>query len=111
MNESGVHLDKMLSLEDVKVKTIKLSVDDEVTLVELLEFKSHKREIQERKFFDYGASHLALTVNNLDMCYNELKRKGIKFNSEPQLSPDGYAKVVFCLDPDDTPIELVEVLK
>jgi catechol 2,3-dioxygenase-like lactoylglutathione lyase family enzyme len=111
MDESGIHLDKMISLKDVKVKTIKLSVDDGITLVELLEFKSHKREIQERKFFDYGPSHLALTVNNLDMCYNELKGKGIRFNSEPQLSPDGYAKVVFCFDPDDTPIELVEVLK
>ena len=111
MDESGIHIDKMLSLNKVKVKTIKLSVDNGITLVELLEFKSHRREIEERKFFDYGPSHLALTVNDLDGCFKELKKKGIEFNSEPQLSPDGYAKVVFCLDPDGMPIELVEVLK
>ena len=34
----------------------------------------------------------------------------IQFNSSPQISPDGYAKVVFCRAPEGTMIELVEVL-
>ena len=39
-----------------------------------------------------------------------IKQSGIKFNAPPQLSPDGYAKVTFCFDPDGTPVELVQVL-
>mgnify|MGYP000114723570 CR=1 FL=1 len=42
--------------------------------------------------------------------YQKLTESGVKFNAPPQLSPDGYAKVTFCLDPDNTPVELVQVL-
>jgi hypothetical protein len=42
--------------------------------------------------------------------YNRLKDEGVSFNSPPQLSPDGYAKVTFCRAPEGTFIELVEVL-
>lgn len=110
MDESGNYIDNMLSLKDVKVKTIKLSASDGITLVELLKFKSHPIQKQNRKFYDLGASHIAFTVKNLDECYETLKKEGIKFNAPPQKSPDGYAKVTFCQDPDGTPVELVEVI-
>lgn len=111
MEESGEYIDNILSLDDVKVKTVKLSANKGVTLVELLEFKSHEKKKEARKFYDIGASHIAFTVKNLDDVYQKLFDSGIKFNAKPQFSPDGYAKVTFCCDPDDTPIELVEVLK
>ena len=41
MNEHGDHLDNMLSLNNVQVRTVKLSANDNITLIELLEFKSH----------------------------------------------------------------------
>jgi len=110
MNESGEYINNMLSLDDVKVKTIKLSASEGKTIVELLEFNSHPVENKGRKIFDIGASHVAFTVSNLDECYNFLIKSGVKFNAPPQLSPDGYAKVTFCMDPDGTPVELVEVL-
>jgi len=110
MDESGNYIDNMLDLEDVKVKTIKLSANKGVTLVELLEFRSHSSQSQSREIFDFGASHVAFTVDNLDRCYDYLKNEGVRFNAPPQLSLDGYAKVTFCHDPDGTPVELVEVL-
>jgi catechol 2,3-dioxygenase-like lactoylglutathione lyase family enzyme len=110
MDESGDYIDNMLSLNDVCVKTVKLSIDDGITLIELLEFKSHKGNSNKREIYEYGASHLALTVHDLDTCYEELKRNGVEFYSKPQHSPDGFAKVVFCKDPDGTPVELVQVL-
>ena len=110
MDESGQYLDNMLSLKDAKVKTVKLSAESGITLVELIEFKSHRSENQSRKIYDKGASHIAFTVNNLDECYEILRKDGVKFNAPPQLSPDGYAKVTFCYDPDRTPVELVEVV-
>ena len=39
MNEHGNHLDNMLSLDNVEVRTVKLSVNENITLIELLEFK------------------------------------------------------------------------
>jgi len=111
MDESGNYIDNMLSLKNVRVKTVKLSANHGNTLIELLEFKSHSSKPKTRSIYEIGASHVAFTVENLDACYEQMSKNGVKFNAPPQFSPDGYAKVTFCYDPDNTPIELVEVLK
>jgi len=111
MDEHGEYIENMLKIKNVRVHTVKLSANNGITLVELLEFKSNPSEPMDRKIFDLGASHIAFTVNDLEKCYDYLCSEGIKFNAAPQLSPDGFAKVCFCFDPDNTPVELVEVIK
>ena len=111
LHESGEFLDNMLKLKNVKVHTIKMSALGGTTLVELLKFDSHSKDSsQNSDISNIGASHLAFTVENIHDTYSKLKNAGIHFNAPPQSSPDGYAKVTFCQDPDGTPIELVEVL-
>lgn len=110
MDESGECINNMLSLKEVKVKTVKMSANNGVTMIELLEFKSHPKEKQSREIYEIGVSHVAFTVNNLNKTYEFLSKSGVKFNAPPQISPDGYAKVTFCQDPDGTPVELVEVM-
>ena len=111
MNESGEYIDTVLSLQNVRVTTVKMSADSGSTLVELLEFKSHPRETPvKREVYSIGPSHVAFTVDDLDAVYRRLSESGIRFNAPPQLSPDGYAKVTFCQDPDGKLVELVEVL-
>ena len=109
MNEQGSYINNMLSLDSVKVRTVKLSAGVGNTLIELLDFKSHI-DNEMRNFYTIGASHVALTVDNLEELYKHLLENNIKFNAPPQKSPDGLVKVTFCNDPDGTPIELVEVL-
>jgi len=109
MEESGDYLDNILAIKGIEVTTIKMTAPDG-QMIELLKFHSHPREKKQRKANDIGITHIALTVNNLDDAYHSLKAKGIKFNSCPKQSPDGYAKVAFCLAPEGTYIELVEVL-
>jgi catechol 2,3-dioxygenase-like lactoylglutathione lyase family enzyme len=109
MAEHGNHLDNMLSLDEVQVRTVKLSANDNITLIELLEFKSHN-DNEVRNFYTIGASHVAFTVQDIEKLYENLSEKNIKFNAPPQKSPDGLVKVTFCKDPDGTPIELVEIL-
>jgi len=99
----------MLSLDNVQVRTVKLSANDNTTLIELLEFQSHN-DNGVRNFYTIGASHVAFTVENIEKLYQDLSKKDIKFNAPPQKSPDGLVKVTFCKDPDGTPIELVEIL-
>ena len=79
------------------------------TLIELLDFKSHN-DNEIRNFYTIGASHVALTVDNLEELYKTLSKNNVKFNAPPQKSPDGLVKVTFCNDPDGTPIELVEII-
>ena len=109
MDEHGDYIDSMLSLDNVQVRTVKLSADIGNTLIELLYFKSHTDD-EIRNFYTIGASHVALTVDNLDGLYKHLTANNIRFNAPPRKSPDGLVKVTFCNDPDGTPVELVEII-
>jgi catechol 2,3-dioxygenase-like lactoylglutathione lyase family enzyme len=109
MSEAGEFIDSLTSLKGVKVKTVKMSAEDG-NLIELLHFESHPRNLAKRDLNDCGYSHVAFTVENLDFEYNRLQEVGVAFNSAPRVSPDNYAKVAFCRDPEGNFIELVEVL-
>jgi catechol 2,3-dioxygenase-like lactoylglutathione lyase family enzyme len=112
MDESGPYIDNMLGLKDVRVTTVKMASPDG-QLIELLWFRSHPapRPASGREASAIGVSHIALTVPDLESAYDRLLKAGIAFNAPPQLSPDGYAKVTFCRDPDGSLVELVEVLQ
>jgi len=111
MDESGEYLDNMTALKNVKVTTVKMAARDG-NLIELLYFHSHpmlpgRKEGMNR----IGVSHVAFTVDDLGFEYERLQAKSVVFTSPPQNSPDGYAKVAFCKDPDGNLVELVEELK
>ena len=109
MEEVGDYIDNWSSLRNVKVTTVKMTCPSG-QMIELLKYHSHPAEQKIRKICEIGISHIAFTVDDLDIEYKKLKNKGIQFTSPPQLSPDGYAKVAFCRGPEGTLIELVEVL-
>ncbi len=109
MEEMGHYIDNILSLRNVNVTTIKIT-SPSGQMIELLKYHSHNAEQKKREICEIGISHIAFTVDDLDTEYRRLENEGIQFNSSPQLSPDGYAKVAFCRAPEGTLIELVEVL-
>lgn len=109
MEETGDYIDNISSLRNVKVTTVKMT-SPSGQVIELLKYHSHPAEQKMREICEIGISHIAFTVGDLNVEYGRLKDKGIQFNSPPQLSPDGYAKVTFCRAPEGTLIELVEVL-
>jgi catechol 2,3-dioxygenase-like lactoylglutathione lyase family enzyme len=109
MEESGRYIDNTLSLKGVRVATVKMKTPDG-QMIELLRFHSHQREQKTRNINDIGIAHIAFEVEDLNAGYNSLKDEGVLFNSPPQLSPDGCAKVAFCRAPEGTLIELVEVI-
>lgn len=111
MEESGEYIDSILGLKDVRVTTVKLGAGSG-TLIELLCYGQPVRKLAKQKDIrEIGVSHVALTVDNLDAEYSRLSKAGVRFNSPPQMSPDGCAKVAFCKGPDNAFIELVQVLK
>jgi lactoylglutathione lyase len=108
--ETGRYIDIFLGLEDVTVRTVKMCLG-EGSMLELLCFFSHPPKMTPQKIYDLGCSHVALTVEDLDETYKSLLNSGVFFNNPPQISPDGYAKVAFCQDPDGSYLELVEELQ
>jgi len=109
MDEKGEYIDNVLSLQNADVTTVKMALSSGQA-IELLKYHSYPVEKKKREVYEIGISHIALTVVNLDAEYQMLRGRGIQFKSSPQLSPDGYAKVAFCMAPEGTLIELVEVL-
>lgn len=108
-DENGDFISKMLSSENVKLKTVKLSANDNSTRLELLEFKNPKiNSTKKTNLFEPGFTHISLTVKNLDELYIRLKNSNIEFNSQPTISPNGALKVVFCKDFEGNYLELIE---
>lgn len=111
MQESGNYIDALCGVKNISVITVKLSADDNNS-IELLYFNSPVSKNNEaRGLTDTGFSHISCTVKNIDAIYERLSKTGIRFNSLPQVSSDGYAKVVFCRDPEGNFIEFVEMLE
>ena len=109
-DESGEFIDKILGLKSVTVTTVKMAAGDG-NLIELLYYHSYpKKTVGSREICETGFSHIAFTVENADAEYERLSKAGVPFNSPPQKSPDGYAKVTFCRDSEGNLIELVELL-
>ena len=101
---------KICGIKGAKLTTIKMAADDG-GLIELLFFQPHLSANLSRTLYDIGPSHLAFSVEDVEGEYKRLLSKKVECVSAPAASPDGYAKVVFCKDPDGTFIELVEVLE
>lgn len=108
--EEGDYIDSISGLSGVRVWMVKLTAADG-SMVELLQYLSHPRKSPDNpQICNIGCSHVAFTVDDISKEYARLLKGGVRFNCPPQISPDGYARVTFCHDPDGTSIELVEVL-
>lgn len=110
MEESGVHLDAMMGLKDVRVTTVKLTAPNG-GMLELLRFHSHSdKQAWEGTPYSTGLTHIALTVEGLDELCERLARAGTTFPAQPQMSPDGRVRVIYARGPEGVLLELVEEL-
>lgn len=110
MVETGSFISTILGLDDVNVETVKLYSKNTGSCIELLSFSTPQLE-ERLKVLPYqsGITHFALTVENLDQLYSKMSSI-IKFISEPKVSVDGRAKVVFFHGLDGELVELVELI-
>jgi len=110
MDESGDFIEKITGMNGIDVTTVKLSADDG-NLIELLHFKSPAAVKDDGNVFNrIGCTHAAFSTGDIEKDYTRLKKEGVQFICEPQLSSDKKAKVVFLKDPDGTMLELVQWL-
>ena len=109
--QEGEFFSKLLALDSVKMRVVMLK-SPEGFMIELFEFPSHRQNKPEHvEMSDIGCSHIAFGIEDMDVTYKQLQEKGYEYNCEPLVSPDGFAKVIYCHDPDGTIIELVQILE
>jgi catechol 2,3-dioxygenase-like lactoylglutathione lyase family enzyme len=110
----GSHLAKALGVDPpVSLRVALFEVGDGDTWFEILEYRSpaSTTEVPPRQS-DIGAAHVAFLVDDIARTYEDLLKKGVAFNSEPNTVDDGPLagwRWVYFKDPDEHTIELVEV--
>ncbi|MDD5372771.1 MAG: VOC family protein [Sulfurimonas sp.] len=110
MLEEGKYVEDLVGIKDASIKWAKLKAMDG-TVFELLEYKNspfHEKDNYPANRL--GFSHVAVSVEDIDVVYEKLQEYKCKCNSKPLLSPDGKVKVIYCHDIDGTILEIVEEL-
>jgi len=80
--------------------------------IELIEYVKPKGKKLDLKTCNTGVAHLAFAVDDIQKMYDDLSKKGVKFNNPPVLVPgnDGKGRWAVCYlkGPDDITLELIE---
>lgn len=80
--------------------------------IEIFQFYDHPKEAPKKvETGDIGCSHVCFRVDDVEAAYKELRAAGVECNSEPLVSPDGFARVMYCHDFDGTIVEMTQILK
>ena len=107
---SGEYQDKLVGIKDVKLNVTILKTQDN-NRIELLEYENCNGKKRDPVLSnDIGASHFALSVQNIDELYNKRNDYDVSFISKPLKSPDGFVKVAYVVLMSECIVELVEVL-
>ena len=106
--DNSNYINKITGLKNANVHMVKLQMQSG-EILELLSYPTHPRKLPKLPLYNVGILHIALEVSNIDKIYKKFNKK-IKFLSKPIVSSEKFAKVCFCLDPNNVRVELVQIL-
>jgi len=108
--EEGEFIDKLLGLNNVSVRTVKLAAQDG-SLVELLHFISHKSlPTWDGNPYKTGLTHIAFNVTNISNVVSILEQNGYSQVNRYQKSLSGKVLVCYVKGFEGLLLELVEQL-
>lgn len=105
-HRSGEALSKVVGLTDTDTHILMLKGHG----IRLEIFHYHHprgQDLPKRRQCDFGMTHFALAVKELDDLYQRLSKAGVEFNSSPQILRPGV-KAVYLVDPEGVTIELIQ---
>jgi catechol 2,3-dioxygenase-like lactoylglutathione lyase family enzyme len=106
--EVSPYIDELLAIKDPALKTVKL-IDSKGFIIELLKFENYQAgNSWSGDLKTTGLTHIALTVDNIEVLVDNLKKQNYQLMSEIKISPNGKVKVVFVKGPEGLMLELVE---
>ncbi len=104
-------LQKIVGIPGAHLRLSLVQVPDNKN-IELIEYVKPRGKKLDLKTCNTGVAHLAFVVDDIQKMYDDLSKKGVKFNSPPVLVPgnDGKGKWAICYlkGPDDITLELIE---
>jgi len=104
-------LQKIVGIPGARLRLSLVQVPDNKN-IELIEYVKPRGKKLDLKTSNTGVAHLAFVVDNIQKMYDDLSKKGVKFNSPPILVPgnDGKGRWAVCYlkGPDDITLELIE---
>ena len=107
--DNSEYINKITNIKNGSAHFVKLKMLDG-TILELLEYPSHRTKPHNLSILNVGVAHIALRVHSAEQMHKYLISKGIQVLSEPVLSSEGIAKVFFCIDPNGLRVEMVEMV-
>ena len=108
--EQSPYIDELLAIKDPNLTTVKL-IDSKGFIIELLKFDNYQVEKSwSGDLKTTGLTHIALTVDNVEVLVDNLKKLNYQLLSEIKMSPNSKVKVVFVKGPEGLMLELVEEL-
>lgn len=110
--EEGSFIDQLTGLKNVKLEWVKLIIP-KGGLIELLQYHFPQDEKatslpQPARSNALGCSHVALTVDDLEIVYSKIIANGYLAKSAPIMTSNKTAKILYCHDPDGVIMELIE---
>ncbi len=104
-------LQKIVGVPGARLRLSLVQVPDNKN-IELIEYAKPKGKKLDLKVCNAGVAHLAFVVDDIQKMYDDLSKKGVKFNNPPVLVPgnDGKGRWAVCYlkGPDDITLELIE---
>ena len=110
-NEQGSFIDQVTGLKEADLDWVKLKAPDGY-LLELLQYHSHPEnlKISKQKSNKLGCSHMAFTVDNIEIICQKISQLGGSIVNLPALTRDKKVKVAYCHDLEGVLMELVELV-
>jgi glyoxylase I family protein len=98
-----------LPVADIKGVHLRIGDHEEATRIDLLEFVAPPPQGKPYAALNYtGVARVCLKTKGIWQVYESLKKKGVKFLSEPKKLPGTEVTIICFKDPDGTFLELLE---
>jgi len=105
---------KIIKMPGARLRLSIVQIPDNKKL-ELIEYVKPKGKRIDLETCNAGVGHIAFLVDNIQKMYDDLTKKGVKFNHRPvwAVGNDGKGKwgVCYLKGPDDITLELIEVVE
>jgi catechol 2,3-dioxygenase-like lactoylglutathione lyase family enzyme len=108
LSDEGLSKRLGMDIENVSLKAAFLRAGQDV--IQLTEF-SPKGGAKEVRLYNVGVGHLAFLVDNIEKTYEELCKKGVKFNAPPHTMEKGKMKGVKTCSAKDIDNILFEIME
>lgn len=110
VKEPSPFIDELIATPEPRLRTVKIS-DNNGMVIELLKFGSDDLttdRVWSGSLSTLGPTHVALTVEDLDLTIRGALGLGYIKVSEPLLAPSGAVRVLFIKSPEGLMIEIVQ---